>query len=96
MSGLFKRVVYTNIPITWYSTANPFFDVQYNVALAGYTPIAFDWLISGSGGTQIYAYNHYITSNVAVLGIRMSSNPATVDQNTISLTVLYVKNGFVT
>lgn len=92
IGSLFKRVTY-QVPFSWYSTANPFVDIQKNVAISGYTPVAFDWIINGTGATSIITYNHYISGNTIVLGVRMNGTPATVDQNSATITVLYIKNG---
>ena len=93
ITTLFKRATY-QVPMSWYSTANPFVDVVKDVTVAGYTPISFDWFVNGTGATTVFAYNHYISSNNSVvLGLRMNQTPATVDQNSVTIYVLYAKNG---
>ena len=95
MHAPIKVVQYTNQQITWYSTANPHQMWQKNVALSGYKPIAFDYACFGTGGTTIFQYAHYIEGNTIVQGLRLQGTAGTVTQNTMSVTVYYVKTSLV-
>lgn len=90
-----KVVLYSNQQITWDSTANPYQMWQKNVALSGYKPIAFDYVCFGTGGTTIYQYAHYIEGNTIVQGLRLQGTASSVTQNTMNVTVYYVKTSLV-
>lgn len=86
-----KFVTYSDVQITWTSTSNPYAQVEKNVALAGYTPISFTVMPTGSGGTTIYMFNQDLWNNTVTVGLRMDGTPASTTQNKVQFKVLYAK-----
>ena len=95
LTDIIKKVKYTGIQITWNSTANPYAQVLQNVALAGYTPLTFNWVIIGTGSTSVHPYAAYFEGQYAVLSLRMQGQqPSTITQNTCNIEVVYVKTAY--
>ena len=86
-----KFVTYADVQITWTSTSNPYAQLDKNVALAGYTPISFTIIPTGTGASTIYMYNQDLSSNTITVGLRMNGNPSSTTQNKVNIKVLYAK-----
>ena len=69
---------------TWYS------NYQVNVAVDGYTPVAFTNITFNQAG--LASYWHYFTEPVANIGVANTSRSGTLSNVNIGLRVLYIKS----
>lgn len=72
---------------TWYR------NVQFNVAVDGYTPVAFASITLNQADKHVYWF--YFSGNTANVGIALNQNSGTIASSQVAITVLYIKNGLI-
>ena len=78
--------------MTWSSTSNPYFWGEFDVSMSGYTPVAVGYEIGGTQGSLVCISALAIRGNKVVVEARMhGGTPSTTTQNTIYLTITYLK-----
>lgn len=72
---------------TWYR------NVRFNVAVDGYTPVAFASITLSQADKHVYWF--YFSGNTANVGIALNQNSGTIASSQVAITVLYIKNGLI-